>query len=658
MNTYFSWINDLLNITEIGGEEFDGMKFSMLPVDEDVFEIDANTRRITVPDAFNKNGISVQTDEIAEVVYFKINRFYDATDLFNQDVMIEWIAPNGLKGYSVPTVKVLDETTNYVIFGWALASAITEAAGNVVFAVRFYKYDSDNNKIQYSLSTLSQSAKIQPNIGLDIAGLLGSEGVMDGYKVLGDEIKALIRERAENSNVGGAGDAAEVPQIDFWECGGAQNPHVVVLEQVGADWQATVVARGYSNDAGAISYFWKKFDYESGERCQTEGADKLEYEAKYTEIALATAQGIHDRVPGMKFYKKVSDSPASFEEIEDIDNVDEDEVDKVYCNDTKCIFDGVGYYKVVVKNRKGRATETVESDPIIVYPPNVPVDVAVNATAFLDGIEGEDTEVAVSYEIPAEPDVRPAYAQRDGFKVGYTDAAGDILPQYAFNPAKESVSYEWHYTAIGGSNDSVEDIDTQSFTPDKEGDYFCVVTGHLNGVASATAQSGICRVTYRPAAANYKLSGAHPTNGQTESIMNNDGSTLIPYVGHGDPIKLSYDRNSMKNGADHELTDELSVQWDLYVLPEGVEPSATDFADTLAGTYTPQLKPSAADAPDRAIGEPVVRLAADLLAADYVDSFTPEADGYYFCMITNNYNGSEVVVSSPLIYYDNQNDRD
>ena len=78
LNTYFSWINDLLNISElpatdedgviIPGEyvDFDGMKFSMLPVDEEVFTIDANTRTITVPADFAKNGISVQGDEISD----------------------------------------------------------------------------------------------------------------------------------------------------------------------------------------------------------------------------------------------------------------------------------------------------------------------------------------------------------------------------------------------------------------------------------------------------------------------------------------------------------------------------------------------------------------------------------------------------------------
>lgn len=48
---YFSHLKDLL---DAGGK-----KFLMLPLDEPVFEIDANTRDIKVPTEFKKNGISV-----------------------------------------------------------------------------------------------------------------------------------------------------------------------------------------------------------------------------------------------------------------------------------------------------------------------------------------------------------------------------------------------------------------------------------------------------------------------------------------------------------------------------------------------------------------------------------------------------------------------
>ena len=35
------------------------MVYTVLPLDEPTFDIDANTRAISVPDSFRKNGISV-----------------------------------------------------------------------------------------------------------------------------------------------------------------------------------------------------------------------------------------------------------------------------------------------------------------------------------------------------------------------------------------------------------------------------------------------------------------------------------------------------------------------------------------------------------------------------------------------------------------------
>ncbi|MCI7444657.1 MAG: hypothetical protein MSA89_16540 [Clostridium sp.] len=63
-------------------------KYTILPVDEEVFVIDANTRTITVPPSFKKNGISVKGDEIAEILYFEIDRYFDATDLNTKEIYI------------------------------------------------------------------------------------------------------------------------------------------------------------------------------------------------------------------------------------------------------------------------------------------------------------------------------------------------------------------------------------------------------------------------------------------------------------------------------------------------------------------------------------------------------------------------------------------
>lgn len=703
LNTYFSWIQDLLTIThlpvlgadgQMTGEiyDFDGMRFSMLPLDEEVFEIDANTRKISVPKAFADNGISVQGDEISEVVYFKINRFYDATDLFNQNIMIEWIAPSGLKGYSVPTVKVLDESTNYVIFGWALASSITEKNGDVTFSVRFYKYDDDNNKIQYSLSTLTQKAKINPSIGLDIPGLLGSEGHLEGYKVLGDEIKALIKERSENSNFGQAGDKAVVPELYVLEVEPENSnvPYIVVLEKDGGVWSATVSGSGFSSDAGVISYFWKKFNYETGDRMQTEGDNKLKYEEVYTKLTREQAAEVHAACPAMKFWVPniVDGKLMSHQEITMEQILADETILEVFRQDTKCTFDGVGYYKMVIKNRKGRATETFETDPIIVYPPNVPADVTITETAFLDDEAKKD--VTVECKIPATPDRDPAYARVDPVKVGFRAPAaegaggkGPVVEQYAFDPANETVAYEWHFIARGAADSTATVVDgatEKTMTPAEEGDYFCRLTGWLNNAPSATTDSAKCRVTYKPARPIFTIAGTSQINGNDIAVKNDptlempeansglEAGDFAIYAGRDMEMFLSYNLASMQGKADHQLTDEITLQWYCYELKRdpatGHTTGTADLEDAVMakqGVYNPSLKDTVNWPADTAIGEPIVLTVAELDAkikdADVsIASIKPERDGYYFCIITNKYNGMEDVISTPLAYYDNQND--
>ncbi len=698
LNTYFSWIQDLLTITELPvldadgqktGEvyDFDGMKFSMLPLDEDVFTINANTRKIEVPKAFADNGISVQGDEISEVVYFKIDRFYDATDLFNQNVMIEWIAPSGLKGYSVPTVKILDESTNFVIFGWALASSITEKSGDVTFSVRFYKYDDDNNKIQYSLSTLTQKAKINPNIGLDIPGLLGSEGHLEGYKVLGDEIKALIKERSENSNFGMNGDKAVVPELYVLDVtpDNAKEPYVVVLEKVEGVWSATVSGCGFSSDAGTISYFWKKFDYETGDRLQTEGAGKLEYGDLWTALTREQAEALIVECPSMKLWKaNEKDGKIESYELITISEMRADEtLTKVYRFDSACTFDGVGYYKLVIKNRKGRATEVFETDPIIVYPPNVPANVTITETAFLD--EADKKNVKVEYVINPTPDRDPAYARLDAVKVGYRDKdTREVLDKYAFEPKNQSVAYEWHFIPRKGSLADatvVEGATEQVIVPELEGDYFCRLKGLLNNAESATTDSATCRVTYKPARPIFTITGTSQINGNNIAV-NNDPTLEMPapdankeagdfaiYAGRDKEMFLTYNLATMNGQADHQLTDELTIQWYCYELMRDANGHTTGVADlgdaveAKQGVYHPTLKDTVLWPADTAIGEAVTFTVEDLekkITNEGKDvalgSIKPEKDGYYFCIITNKYNGMEDTISTPLAYYDNQND--
>lgn len=719
LNSYFSWINDLLNITELPilgdnnavvpgkVEDFDGMRFSMLPIDEDVFSINANTRDISVPKSFADNGISVCGDEISEVIYFKINRFFDATDLFNQDVMIEWIAPSGLKGYSVPTVKVLDETTNYVIFGWALASAITAKAGNVTFSVRFYKYDGDTNKIQYSLSTKTQTAKILPSIDLKIAELLGNDGVMDGYKVLGDEIKALIKERSENSNFGADGDRAEPPillDLDV-DIDNSHKPYVVLLGHTDdLGYYANVSGLGYSVDGGTISYFWKKFTYDGNERIQSDVNDKnsMAHKTKPHEVAITREKAIQLKKQtnnNVVIYQKIDDK---YEVVDDIASLPAS-VTTLYKKVSVCTFDGPGCYRLVIKNRSGKASKETSSDYIVVYPPNKPVIDPEGKgiyTAFLDGEkDGSAQKIEVLSKIYDRPDNPPAFAtgnasqemkdmyfQKDGETYESEKGIEYHLPleKYGFDSKNEKILYEWHFKPLGGGEEeTVEGGNEASLTPAKEGDYYCALKGSLNGAETKQVISKDYRVTYKPAEVIYSVEGTSVVNGAKISNTNKsdfqfdsedeDVSAAYSVVGRDEPIVLKYNLGSIFGKAHHQLSDKLSGKWYHYELKENQLPAREDALAAKQGKYAPASKASIQWLVDtQAIEEDgsfeftidelneKMNAAGDLSDPSQVfvelGEYKPQKDGFYFCYIHNKYNGKVSSLSTPLVYYDSVND--
>lgn len=140
----------------------------IIPGDEELFEIDANSRNIKVPTDFNKNGIGVQGDHLAEVIYFSIDRYFDITDLFNKEIFIQYELPSGDKYLTRAVNKTLKYQDNKVVFGWIITSDMTEIAGNIKFAVRFYDRNEDKTKLSYSFSTLTAVVKVNASLDFDI----------------------------------------------------------------------------------------------------------------------------------------------------------------------------------------------------------------------------------------------------------------------------------------------------------------------------------------------------------------------------------------------------------------------------------------------------------------------------------------------------------
>lgn len=164
-------------------------KFFRLPLEEPYFEVDMDTRTITVPSEFTNYGLGVSGDANAEMVFFQVPRFYDNVDLYalvqetgasgcwvqwqntvskqsgnskviftdaaEADVLIDKNNP------ALGTVK-----TEIMYLGWLITEDMTVSAGSLEFSLRFFK--TENGKITYSISTQKASCPIKTTLNLDV----------------------------------------------------------------------------------------------------------------------------------------------------------------------------------------------------------------------------------------------------------------------------------------------------------------------------------------------------------------------------------------------------------------------------------------------------------------------------------------------------------
>ena len=190
--SYYSVIDEL---AKIGGP-----KYLRVPIDEEPFEIDTNTRKINIPADItgNKWVIGVKDDHMAEVLYFTIDRFFDDTDLavcfpregdsvHKGQTYVQW--KNGA-AVGLDPVHYVQIDESRIIFGWILHDVITKASGDITFSIRFqyHKVGTStgpdlNSEVLYSFNTLPATCKLLPNLienmPVDSIGDLKVENVLD-----------------------------------------------------------------------------------------------------------------------------------------------------------------------------------------------------------------------------------------------------------------------------------------------------------------------------------------------------------------------------------------------------------------------------------------------------------------------------------------------
>lgn len=244
LEEYFSWLKVLGNTDK---------KYTVLPLDEEHFEINANTRAINIPASFKKNGVAVQGDDLAEVLYFKIDRYFDFMDLNNTEILIQWETPKGADGTTIKSVspayhRDITSEPGKLIFGWALSDAITANPGTLKFSVRFFQWgkpgeagveEGQEKVLLYSFGTLTASVTIQPSIVLDIEN--------EDY-VIDDAGERLIQRLKDSDIVGGYVASKPTFIVDL------DDTHEYDLDEITEEYELIVQAQ--SGDTGAISYKW------------------------------------------------------------------------------------------------------------------------------------------------------------------------------------------------------------------------------------------------------------------------------------------------------------------------------------------------------------------------------------------------------------------
>lgn len=219
-----------------------------IPAEEEYFEINANTREIIIPDHFAKYGLSVQGDHMAEMVFFKIDRFFDDMDLaictketddtaeYGGRCFIQWRLGDLGEPHETDAwaAEIRDED---IIFGWPLSEQATRAAGELQFSVRFVMFkNSDKSSYDYSLSTTTAKCKILPGLDYD-------PGI-----ALQDDYKSLLVTRPIYSNIMNSSFGARPVFTDKGNL-----PSVSNLDNTG---KYVLTIKGHSPDLGTLSVRW------------------------------------------------------------------------------------------------------------------------------------------------------------------------------------------------------------------------------------------------------------------------------------------------------------------------------------------------------------------------------------------------------------------
>ena len=281
LEQYFCHLKDLLDLPN-------GYKYIMLPLDEPPLDIDANKRTITIPSNFKTSGLSVEGDELAETLFFRIDRYFDAMDLSTCEIFVQWNLPTGDTYATIVYMIDVESEPGKLIFACPLTSDITKVAGPVELSVRFIKRGAGDT-IAYSFNTLAARANISAALKIN-----GDINYIESQKV-----QDLFTAAIENSDMA-SGEPAPAPVFTKWL--GSDN-NIATIDKIylnGENSKLTIAAT--SEPAGELTYEWyhtpngsswaKKVQSNENNEFTIATADDL-VDIESTDYSAKTATGVY-----------------------------------------------------------------------------------------------------------------------------------------------------------------------------------------------------------------------------------------------------------------------------------------------------------------------------------------------------------------------------
>lgn len=201
--------------------------------DEVPFIIDADTRAIQVPN--NNYTYAVSGDDLAETIYFVIDRYFDNVDLTTKNIAV-LSQINNQKILTPISLKDITSLPDKIIFGWPISKILTaNTSGTLEFSVRFYTIDGTT--IDYSLNTVPARLNIKPTLDF-----FQEEGVIT------DEASERVKNLLANADI--KGTAAVKPPV--FHLGEGEKK----ILNLGSNGTLDLHAAAHSLDALPISYYW------------------------------------------------------------------------------------------------------------------------------------------------------------------------------------------------------------------------------------------------------------------------------------------------------------------------------------------------------------------------------------------------------------------